>query len=224
MMLILQCVSFQKKIKEEARKLPHSKNEYNVIGNKNLMDECSETLMTVLSKLSPNFKKNLPAVMIANIVTSVVTKRLTKLQLVLSVLASDWKLIEHLHEYRITYTYEEFRRFKVSAAASSDNNDKEVRARDGLIQIVADNCDAHIHFQNGLKETHNIATIIAQPTHKYEPSKTPIPRLKQKNLKSVELKATDMKYFKGLKNPPMPESFCKYEILRLKILCNQVVR
>ena len=89
------------------------------------------------------------------------------------------------------------------AAASSDNNDKDVRARDGLIQIVADNFDGHIHSQNGLKETHNMATICS--THKYEPSKTPILRLKQENLKSVELKETDMKYFKGQKNPAMPE-------------------
>ena len=169
------------------------------------MDECSETLMTLLSKLSPNFEKGLPAVMIGNIMTSLVTKRFTKLQLALSVLASGRKLIEHLYEYRITSTYQEFRRFKVLAAASSDNNDKEVRARDGFIQIIADNFDAHIHSKNGLKETHNIATIIAQPTHKYESSKTPIPRLKQENLKSVELKETDMKYFKGQKNPPMPE-------------------
>ena len=63
-------------IKEEARRLPHSKNEYNVIENENLMDACSETLMTLLSKLSQNFEKSLPAVMIGNIVTSAVTKRL----------------------------------------------------------------------------------------------------------------------------------------------------
>ena len=46
-----------KKIKKEARKLPHSKNEYNFIDNENLMDECSETLMTLLPNLSPNFEK-----------------------------------------------------------------------------------------------------------------------------------------------------------------------
>ena len=161
--------------------------------------------------------------MIGNIVAFVVTIRFTKLQLALSVLASDRKLIERLHEYGITSTYQEFWRFKVSAAASSENNDKEVRARDGLIQIVEDNFDAYIHSQKWLKETHNMAIIIAQPTHKYKQSKTPIPRLKQENLKSVELKETDMKYFKGQKNPPMPESFCKYEILPLKILCHQAV-
>ena len=97
-----------KKIKEEACKLPHSKNEYNVIEIENFMDECSETLMTLLSKLSPNFEKSWPAVMFGNIVTSVVTKRFPKLQLALSVLASDRKLIEHLHEYGITSTYQKF--------------------------------------------------------------------------------------------------------------------
>ena len=175
------------------------------------MDECSETLMTLLPKLSLNFEKSLPAVMIGNIVTSVVTFYK------IAIGTFFW------HQYGITSTYQEFRRFKISTAASSDNDDKEVRAGDGLIQIVADNFDAHIHSQNGLKETHNMATIIAQPTHKYEPSKTPIPRLKQENLKSVELKETDMKYFKGQKNPPMPESFCKYEILPLKMLYHQAV-
>ena len=65
----------KKIIKEEARRLPHSKNEY-VIENENLMDACSETLMTLMSKLSPNIEKSLPAFMIGNIVTSAVTKRL----------------------------------------------------------------------------------------------------------------------------------------------------
>ena len=129
-------------MKEEVRKLPDSKSEYN-IENENLMDECNETLATLLSKLSPNFEKSLPAVMIGKIVTSVVTTRFTKLQLALSVLVSDRKLIEHLHEYGITSTYQEFRRFKVSAAISSDNNDKEIRARNCLIQIV-DDFDAHV--------------------------------------------------------------------------------
>ena len=103
------CV-LSKQIKEEARKMPHSKNEYNVIESENLMNEFSETLMT------PIFEKSLPAVMIGNIVTSVVTKHFTKLQLAFSVLGSDSKWIEHFHEYGITPTYQEFRRFKVSAA------------------------------------------------------------------------------------------------------------
>ena len=36
---------------------------YHVIDGDNLFDECSDTLMSFLSKLSPNFEKALPAVM-----------------------------------------------------------------------------------------------------------------------------------------------------------------
>ena len=49
-----------------------------------------------------------------------------------------------------------------------------------------------------------MATIITQPAHKYKPSKKTILRLKQENLKSAELKETDMKLFKGQNNPTMP--------------------
>ena len=206
-----------KKIKEDVRKLPSPKNEYSVIDTENLADECSETLMTLLSKLSLNFEKTLPADLIGNIATSVMTKRFTRLQLAFSVLAGDRKLIEHLHDYGITSTYQEFRRFKVSAASSIDTNNKEIDAKHGLINVIVDNFDANIHSQNGLKQTQSMATITAQPTPKSELSKTPIPRLKQEHLKTVELKETDMKYFKGESNPPMLESFCKYQILPLKI-------
>ena len=34
---------------------------------------------------------------------------------------------------------------------------------------------------------------------------------------------TEMKYFKGQKNPPMPKSFCYLGVLPLKVLCHQVV-
>ena len=47
-----------------------------------------------------------------------------------------------------------------------------------------------------------MAIIIAQPTHKYKQSKTPIPRLKQENLKSVELKKNRYEVFQGAKEPP----------------------
>ena len=152
--------ALSKKIKEDVRKLPSPKNEY-VIDTENLADECSETLMTLLSKLSPNFEKTLPAVLIGNIVTSVMTKRFTRLQLALSVLANNRKFIEHLHDYGITSTYQEFRRFKVSAASSIDTNNKEIDAKDGLINVIVDNFDANMNSQNGLKQTHSMATIIA---------------------------------------------------------------
>ena len=38
----------------------------------------------------------------------------------------------------------------------------DFKAETGLIQIVSDSFDAHMHTQNGLKQTHAMATIIAQ--------------------------------------------------------------
>ena len=61
------------------------------------------------------------------------------------------------------------------------------KASDGLIQIVSDNFDAQIHSQNGLKETHNLGTIITQPQRKPSLSRNPIPRLKQEKLKYVKI-------------------------------------
>ena len=77
--------------------------------------------------------------------TSVLAKSFTKLQLSLGILANDKKLIEDLHEYGITSSYHEVRRFKVFAAVASDSNDVEVQLCNGLIQIISDNFDEHIH-------------------------------------------------------------------------------
>ena len=215
---------FSKRIKDEVCTLHYSKEEYHVIDGDNLFDECCDTLMSFLSKLLLNFEKTLPTVMIGNIITFVMTKRFTRLQLALSVLASNKTLIEHLHEYGITSTYDEFRRFKVSAAAATDaSNHKEIDAKDGLIQIIADNFDAHIHSQNGLKETHSMAPIIAQPAPKSELSKSSISRLKKGEVKTVKLKETTIEYFKGQKNPAMPESFSKYQVMSLNTLRHQAV-
>ena len=212
------CV-ISKRIKDEVCNLHSSKEEYHVIDGDNLFDECSDTL-----KLSLNFEKTLPAVMIGNIITSVTTKQFTRLQLALSVIASNKTLIEHLHEYEITSTYDEFHRFKVSAAAATDaSNHKEVDAKDGLIQIIADNFDAHIHSQNGLKKTHSMVSIIAQPAPKSELPKSSISRLKKDEVKTVKLKETTIEYFKWQKNPAMPESFSKYQVMSLKTLCHQAV-
>lgn len=91
-----------KLIKEEAANVPNSKSVYGLLDTENLLEECSDALLTFSSKLSPNFEKSLAAVLIGKIVTSVITNRFTKLQLSLSVLANDKKLIDHFHQYGIT--------------------------------------------------------------------------------------------------------------------------
>ena len=213
-----------KRIKQDIKTLNHRNKEYCTIDKENLFDECNSTLLTLLSTVSSNFQNSLAAAMIGNIVTAMVTKRFTSLQLSLDILARDKKLIEHLHDYGIPSTYQEVRRFKISAAVASGNETTETQfnSSDGRIQVISDNFDAHIHSQNGLKETHSLAA--AQPATTINTSKRkPIPRLKQEQLKSVRFKETDMKYFKGQKNPPMPQSFCYFGVLPLKVLCHQVV-
>ena len=104
------------RIKEKIKKMTKRKIEYNTINTENLFDECSNTLINFLSKLSPSFDKSLTAAMIGAIVRSILTNSFTQLQLALGILVNDKTLIEHLHEYGITSTYHEVSRYQISAA------------------------------------------------------------------------------------------------------------
>ena len=162
------------------------KKEYNPINTANLFNECSSTLITFLQKLPSSFNKSLHAAMIGAVVTSVL-KNSFQLQLALNILVHDKKLIKHLNEYGITSIFQEIKRYKISAAVKSDEKGEELQSSDGLIQVVSDNFDAHIHSQNELKETHSLATMITQSQSKPSLSRNPIPRLTQEKLKSIKL-------------------------------------
>ena len=125
--------------------------------------------------------------MIGNIVTSVLAKCFTKLQLSLGILATAKKLIEHL-QVRNNIRYHEVRRFKVSAAVASDSNDVEVQSCNGLIQIISDHFDAHIHSQNGLRDTHSCNHHCPTSTQRFiiGKGKRPIPRLRRVEKCEVE--------------------------------------
>ena len=212
------------RIKSELKDLPNNNKEYTSLDKNNLFDECSKTLLNLLYSISPNFKNSLAAAMIGNIVTGTANRNYTRLQLSMGILAHDKKLIEHLHNYGVTCTHHEVRRFKISAAVPSENPsfDKQISSSNGLIQVISDNFDAHIHSQHELKETHSLATMITQPTIDVS-VRTPIPRLKQEHLKSVKLNEPTIRFYTGQKNPPMPISFCTSSVLPLKILANQIV-
>ena len=117
------------------------KRESNTINIKNLFDDCSSILISFLSKFSPSFDKRLTAAM---------TNSFTHLQLSLGILVHDKKLVEHLQEYGLTSTYHEVRRYKISAAVASDEKGEKLLSSDGLVQVIPDNFDAHIHLQIGL--------------------------------------------------------------------------
>ena len=91
-------------------------------------------------------------------------------------------MIETLHEFGITPTYHEVKRFKVSAAAAGDKNGLSLNMNDSdsLIQVITDNFDATINSQNGMKQTHVLASIVAQANYSDEDNnKLKFPRLKQ---------------------------------------------
>ena len=92
------------------------------------MPDCISTL---LQAVSPKLDKTLPLLLIGNIITSVVNNTATELQIALGVLLGDSKeLISHLHDYRITCSYDETLHFKKSAAVSA--------ARDLAHQSISD--------------------------------------------------------------------------------------
>ena len=72
-----------------------------------------ETLLNLLSHISPNLQKSLPAAMIGSIITSIITTKATMFQIGLGLVAHHKPIIEQLHEYRVTSTCREVRSFKI---------------------------------------------------------------------------------------------------------------
>ena len=130
----------------------------------------------------------------------------------------------------MTSTYHEISRFKISSAVSNSESSHLTGfdAKKGLIQVISDNFDAHVHTQNGLKQTNRIATIATQsystpPASLLFPHDRPlISRLAQEKTKDVFFKEVQMQFFKGPKKPLMPKSFPTICVLPLKVLCKQV--
>ena len=87
------------------------KKHYSVLNSDNLFEECSSTLINLLMTISPKFNRSLSSALIGSIITGVYTGNHTRLQLAMAVLAHSKALIEHLHEYGVTSTYKEVRRF-----------------------------------------------------------------------------------------------------------------
>ena len=123
----------------------------------------SETLLDLLSSVSNKFSFSLPTEMIGRFVASTILPKPTMFEVGLGLVARIRDVIEHLHEYGVCSTYQETRRFKVSAAVNNRKSSaQESRAENGLIQVVSDSFNANINTQNGIKQTNGIATIVTQ--------------------------------------------------------------
>ena len=220
-------ITLKKLGKEIAQELKTVKREvmsYDVHINKSLASECtSDLLKKLLSKVHPKFTSDsdsspsLPPIMVGNIVASVTTNQPTPLQIALGVLISEQKsVINILHKFGITCSYDEVRRFLRSAAVQAAHDTTMTGLSDasvgGLIQVIIDNFDAVIHSQNCRLDCHNLAMIVTQATPTPVSDDVTIPRLSKEQMKEpIELVQTVVRYT-GPKKPNMPvQASLKYE-------------
>ena len=209
----LQVKAVACKIAAETKTLGDEFLNYSIIDGQNIFT-FSETLLDLLSRILPNLEKSLPAAMIGSIITSIITMKPTMLQVGLGLVANHKPIIEHIHEYRVTSTYHEVRRFKMSSPVSNTESSglAGFDAKNGLIQVISENFDAHIHTRNGLKQTNGMAIIATQSystpsAFLRSPHDRPlIQRLAQEKTKYVSFKEVQMQFFKGPKKPPMPKA------------------
>ena len=202
------------------------KEEYPVLDEETLQNTIIPTFNEILESISPKFQTNpLAAALISNIVTSMTSSKVLMLQISLGLFVREKKIIECLQELGVTSSYDEVRRFNISAVHHASKDHLILDSEKGLIQGLSDKFDANLSTQNGLKQTHSLAIVLLQCgnlTHAAD-SRSPIPRLLKEDLSSVELHESKMQIFKGEKKPKMPPAFSKKGILPFKVLCNQAI-
>jgi hypothetical protein len=224
--------SVGKKIMKETLSLPKTDNEYFTrLDKDSTLDEISPTLLSLLGNITEKLDSTLPAILIGNIITSIIKKQPTTLQIALGVLLRSKSLIEQFYKFGVTCSYDEVLRFKQSAAvasAKSSNMGALSYAKHGLVQAVADNFDANISSQNGLRSTHALALLLTQNRTLSESSAVcdkeeniTIKRLKKTEMKNALKSDIPVQSYKGPKKPDMPELEAKRSILPLKVLAQQ---
>ena len=152
------------KIAMESRDCSRNGSVYQTKINMDIaLQPVSPTLLTLLTKVSGKLGSTAQGAMIGNIITNVISNKPTPLQVALSVLLSKKALIEELHYFRICCSYDEYLRFKASAAKAAEAQ-TDLRgllsAKEGIIQVVAHNFDSNISSQNGLLSTHKLRLAL----------------------------------------------------------------
>ena len=96
------------RIKEEAQSRKHDNSSFETeLSFEKIGNECSTTLLKILSFVSKKFDSSLTAATIGSILTSVVTNQPTPLQVAVGVLIRNRSHIEVLNKLGITCTYDE---------------------------------------------------------------------------------------------------------------------
>ena len=219
-----------KVIRAECLERPDNRETYKTrlfVGD--AQETCSDLLLQLLAMLSPKLDHTNPALLIGNIITSVITNRPTTLQIALGTLLHSKSLIEHCAQFGISCSYPEILRFKKSVAYAASKERQLQGLKDskfGIIQAVADNFDANVSSPNGLKSTHSLALLFTQLQDnedcQQEQDSPTVRRLSNEELKGELEHEVRREYYNGPKKPSMPEAFL-HQVLPLNILAAQVI-
>lgn len=220
----------KQRICTEMKTLKPDSDQYYTTIDYDIAGECvSDTVMDLLGRLSPKLDRDtLPGLMIGNIITSVMKNSATHLQVCLANLLKDSKdLINTFHDFAMTCTHDEIRRFRQSAAraaATTPLHQAIYNSKEGLVQAVGDNFDRDIHSQNGKRSTHSMAMVITQNQSGTKPEvTTTIPRIKKADMKTPIEYELEVKRYNGPKKPNMPAQAALKSVLPLKVLASMAL-
>ena len=107
--------------RQELKSFPANRNNYQCRINEAIAnDYASDTLLQFLRTLLPNIKdKQLPILMMCNMITGLYTKMPTPLQVALATVIKEKERIQELNQFGVLCTYDEVLRFRRSAAHAS---------------------------------------------------------------------------------------------------------
>ena len=91
---------------------------------------------------------------------------------------------------------------------------------------MADNFDANISSQNGLRSTHALALLLTQnriSEDRTEQDKHTISRIGKNDVSAQMAPSVPVQHYHGTKKPDMPADCSKRSILPLKILAERVL-
>ena len=179
-----------KRISSETKEAPVTKDTYPTLDEEEISDLCLPSLLSMLCIVSPKFRSNLKVVaLMSSMIKTVMTSMVSMLQVALGLEVQEKRLIDHLYEYRVTASYDEVRRLRISAAFLASQSSSLQLKSTGLIQGSSDNFDAHLCTQNGLQQAHSLASIIFQPSSSDNDKikREDIPRLKKQQLSKIQL-------------------------------------
>ena len=159
--------------------------EVSILKNLVLSDEIMRefqipTLNYLLSIVSPNLSDTNFLSLLGSMITSKVTSKVAILQVAIGLLVNEKILIQALYDYGVASSYDDIRRFRISAAYPSRMEQKSLTVN-LVVQGSSDNFDVGLNTQNGLKQIYSLATIITQYGGRDSNTRGKIPRLKKKS-------------------------------------------